>query len=75
MSHLPLEDAELFAGRGVFLAQQEVQAICAGFDGAERLPQIVHQAGEFFLANAGKNAGVAGWSLRHLVAAAIFSLI
>ena len=46
MSHLPLDDAELFAGRGVFLAQQEVHAIGAGFDGAERLPQIVHQACE-----------------------------
>ena len=48
MSHLPLDDAELFAGRGVFLAQQEVQAISAGFDGAERLPQIVHQARQEF---------------------------
>jgi hypothetical protein len=60
MSRLALDDAELFAGRGVFLAQQKVQAICAALDRAERLPQIVHQAGEFFLTNAGKNGGIAG---------------
>jgi hypothetical protein len=46
MTHLPLDDAELFAGRGVFLAQQEVHAISANFDRAQRLPQIVRQACE-----------------------------
>jgi hypothetical protein len=44
MTHLPLDDAELFVDRGVFIAEQEVHAISAGFDSAERLPQIVRQA-------------------------------
>ena len=44
MTHLPLDDAELFFDLRVFLAQQEVYTKSAGFDGAERLPQIVRQA-------------------------------
>ena len=44
IGHLPLDDAELFFNRDVSLAQQEVYAKNAGFDGAERLPQIVRQA-------------------------------
>jgi hypothetical protein len=49
IAHLPFDDAELFVNRGVFLAQQEVYAKSAGFDSAERLPQIVRQACEEFL--------------------------
>ena len=44
MTHLPLDDAELFLNRRACLAQQEVDAKNAGLDGAERLPQIVRQA-------------------------------
>ena len=46
MAHLPLDDAELFLNRGLFPAQHEVYAKSAGFDGAERLPEIVRQAGK-----------------------------
>jgi len=44
MTHLPLDDAELFLNLRVFVAQQEVDAKNAGFNGTERLPQIVRQA-------------------------------
>jgi hypothetical protein len=44
MTHLPLDDAELFLNLRVFLVQQEVDAKNAGFNGTERLPQIVRQA-------------------------------
>jgi hypothetical protein len=43
MTHLPLNDAELFLNLRVCVAQQEVYAKNAGFNGAERLPQIVRQ--------------------------------
>ena len=49
LSHLSLNHAELFLNLRVSVAQQEVDAKNAGFNGAERLAQIVSQACEDFL--------------------------